>query len=29
MNVKITGRDVKATEAIKEYSEKKSERLQK
>ena len=29
MNVKITGKDLKATEAIKEYIEKKCERLQK
>lgn len=29
MNIKITGKDLKATEAIKEYVEKKCERLQK
>ena len=29
MNIKITGKDLKATEAIKEYIEKKCERLQK
>ena len=29
MNVKITGKDIKATEAIKEYVEKKLERIQK
>lgn len=29
MNIKITGRDLKATDAIKEYAEKKAERLQK
>lgn len=29
MNIKITGRDIKATEAIKNYAEKKSERLEK
>ena len=27
MNIKITGKDLKATEAIKEYVEKKMERL--
>ena len=29
MNIKITGKDLKATEAIKEYIERKSERLEK
>ena len=29
MNIKITGKDLKATEAIKDYTEKKLERLQK
>ena len=29
MKIKITGKDLKATEAIKEYLEKKCERLQK
>lgn len=29
MNIKITGRDIKATEAIKDYAEKKAERLEK
>lgn len=29
MSIKITGRDIKATEAIKEYAEKKAERLEK
>lgn len=29
MNIKITGKDLKATEAIKEYAEKKAERIQK
>ncbi len=29
MNIKITGKDVKATDAIKEYTEKKLERIQK
>ena len=29
MNIKITGKDLKATEAIKEYAEKKAERLEK
>ncbi len=29
MNVKITGKDIKATEAIKDYTEKKLERIQK
>ena len=29
MNITITGKDLKATEAIKEYLEKKCERLQK
>ena len=29
MNIKITGKDLKATEAIKDYTEKKLERIQK
>lgn len=29
MNIKITGRDIKATDAIKDYAEKKAERLEK
>ncbi len=29
MSIKITGRDIKATEAIKDYAEKKAERLEK